>query len=296
MSDTITEHFKAQYSDGIELLSQQMSEETRSAVTVMDMMGKKKSPVDQLGSFKLQRKQGRSTEIPIVSANHKRRWLTSIKEHGRDFIDESDILQTLVDPSNAYTDGFAAAAARTLDKTVIDGMLGTNYVGEEGTTAVQFPSSQVIGDGAAHLNFNLLKEGVRLLKSRHALRKGDTVYLGLNAYQEDKFINTTEVKSSDFTQKRVIDAGGVDEFYKVKFLYLEDLEENDLERMLPKSGTTRSLPLWVKRKVVLGIRQDAYGRVAWDSNRESWQVSGGIDCGATRTEEVGVVRIDVLEN
>lgn len=296
MSDEIANLYKLQYADGLSLVAQQLTSTLRGACTPVDMAGESKAFADFMGTVRLQKKQGRNTDTPIVGAEFKRRWIHSDRFIGGDYIDEVDKLKALVDPTNTYTQAFAAAAARAYDRSFVEGVLGTNYVGEKGTTPVTLPASQVVGDGTGLLTFELLKTAVKKLKQKHAIQKGDTVHLAWNAHHEDKFINSTEVKSSDFTTKRVIDMGGVDEFYRVQMHLLEDEDESDEGRMLPLTSTKRSLILWVPRFVNEGIRQDTFGDVSWDHKKRSYYVDGGIDVGHSRAQEVGVVRIDVLES
>lgn len=296
MSQEIPTHFVDNYSTGIELLAQQMTSATRSAIRVRGMRGKKMSD-DQIGVVKMQPRGARHADIPTVDTPHRRRWVTARDYHIRDFIDEYDKLMVLNDPTNGYSQAFAASAARQFDYNVVQGMLGTNYTGEEGTTPVTFPATQIVDAGGA-TGFTLpkLKEAVRILKTNNAIMPGDELHCFWTARQEEEFIDTNEVKSSDFNTTKVLVEGGVNEFYKVTFHLLEDVEDSDEGRMLPKSGTTRQCPLFCKSGVLAGERKPAYGRIAWIDERESWQVSAGLSMGATRLQEKKITRIDVLEN
>ncbi|WP_022729773.1 phage capsid protein [Fodinicurvata sediminis] len=296
MSEDITTAFVQQYSDGITLLAQQESEETRKAITLYPNMKAEKTSFDQVGLVKMQPRGGRHADIPSVDTPHKRRWLIPTAFHARDFIDEFDQLQMLTDPTNAYTQAFAAAAARTFDKAVIDGALGTNYVGKDGVTQIELPSSQKIAVGGTGFTLDKLKQAVRILKSNHALMKGDELHCFWTARQEEEFIDTTEVKSSDFNRNKVMVDGGVDEFYRVRFHLLEDVDDTEDGRMLPKDGNTRSIPLFTKSGIRYGEPKPPYGNVAWLPEKESWQVSGGVMVAACRDDERKVVQIDVDES
>jgi len=296
MSDQITTAFVNEYSSGIELVAQQLFQMTHNSVTYLGRMSAKKMDQDQIGAVRLQKKNGRHADIPVVETPHKRRWITAERATARDFIDHADKLQMLTDPTNAYTQAFGAAAARYCDKQIIDAALGTNWTGENGDVAVALPASQKIAVGGTGFTFTKLKQGVRMLRQKHAIQKGDELYCYWTARQEEEFINTTEVKSSDFTKQMVIDAGGVDQFYKVKFIQIEDEDETADGRMLPISGTTRSCVLYAKKHLAYADREAPGGRVAWLDEKEAFQVSGYADMGATRLQEVGVVQIDVVES
>jgi len=295
MSQDIPIHFVQEYSAGLTLLAQQLSTQSRSAVRVRPMRGKKMSD-DQIGVVKMLPRGARHADIPTVDTPHRRRWVTARDFHIRDFIDEFDKLQVLTDPTNGYSQAFAAASARQFDKTVIDAILGTAYTGEEGTTAVTLPAGQTVAAGGNGFTYDKLRQAVRVLKTNNAVMPGDEIHCFWTARQEEEFIDTQEVKSSDFNTRKVLVDGGVDEFYRVAFHLIEDVEDTDDGRMLPKSGTTRSCPLFCKSGVLVGERKPAYGRIAWLDERETWQVSAGLSVGATRLQEKNVVRIDVVES
>ena len=108
MSDFITEHFINEYSAGIALTAQQMMAMTRSAVIERPMHSKKQA-VDQVGQIELMKKTTRNADIPILDVPHPRRWISATPYWGAEFINESDVLQTLNDPSNASTQAFASS-------------------------------------------------------------------------------------------------------------------------------------------------------------------------------------------
>ena len=295
MSNQITDSFVDQFSTGITMLSQQMSSSLRGSVSIMAMTAKKMS-FDQVGAIRLQEKMSRHADIDQTEVPHKRRWVSARPYWARDFIDESDTLELLNNPTNAYTQAFAAAAARRFDRVTINGLLGENLTGEDGDEKVALPAAQIIADGGTGFTFAKLKKGVRMLRSKNALNlPGDTIHIALTAKQEEEYIDQNEVKSRDFTMMKVIDDGGVTRHYRVNFHYIEDEDESPEGVIIPKTGNVRSLPMWVRSGAVVGMRKDAYGRVAWLDQGEKWQVSGGINMGASRREEVKVVQIDVQE-
>ena len=134
MSDQVTTFNFESYSRGISILSQQLSEATRTAVIEETMSGKR-GFFDQVGAVQMQAKVGRAVDIPVVNTPHARRSVTALDRQIRDFVDEFDKLKVLNDPTNAYSLAFAAAAAREVDKIVIGAALGTAYRGRGGRDA-----------------------------------------------------------------------------------------------------------------------------------------------------------------
>lgn len=307
MSQQITVSFIDQFSQGIRMLSQQMTSRTREAC-VHEPLNAKKKAVDQVGIIHLVEGATRHAEIEQVETPHKRRWVTARLARARDFIDEADKLELLNDPTNAYTQAIAGAAARHWDRKLIGrpgelgGLLGDNLIGEEGDTKVSLPigtpNVNQVGDGSAYLSFAMIKTGVRILRSRNALNlPGDTIHFATNAYQEDKYIDDNKVSNRDFTMKVVVDEGGINQHYRVKFHYLEDVDASPMGQLLPRPATDqRYNVMWVRSGAMMGVRKDAYGRVAWLHERESFQVSGGINIGSTRLEEKKVVPFLVKED
>jgi hypothetical protein len=293
MSDQITTFNYESYSRGIAVLSQQLSEMTRQAVMEESMSGKR-GFFDQVGAVAMQAKTGRAVDIPVVATPHARRSITALDYYIRDFVDEFDKLKILNDPTNAYSQAFGAASARQIDKVVINAALGTAYTGEEGSTAVALPSTQKIAAGGTGFTLAKLQQAVRMVKSANALLPGDAVHVFWTARQEESFINTTEVKSSDFNNQKVLVEGALRSFYGCNFHRIEDVSA--AERILPLVSTTRSCVLWVKSGMKLGVWKNTFGRVDYLPERDSWQVMAGLSVGATRMEEVKVVQIDVVES
>lgn len=293
MSDQVTTFNFESYSRGIHLLSQQLSEATRAAVMEESMSGKR-GFFDQVGAVQMQAKVGRAVDIPVVNTPHARRSITALDRQIRDFVDEFDKLKVLNDPTNAYSLAFAAAAAREVDKIVIAAALGTAYSGEEGTTPIVLPSAQKIAAGSTGFTLAKLQQAVTKLKGANAVGAGDSIHVFWTARQEEQFINTNEVKSSDFNNTKVMVEGALSSFYGCNFHRVEDVSAG--ERILPKVSTTRSCIAWVKSGMKLGLWKPPYGRVDYLPERDAWQVMAGLSAGATRMEEVKVVQIDAVES
>lgn len=292
MSDQIPTFNYQAYSSGIAMLSQQLSEATRGTVMEEAMSGKRVF-FDQVGKVRMQAKTGRASDIPVVNTPHARRSVTAKDFYIRDFVDEFDKLKVLNDPTNAYSQAFAAASAREVDKVLIEAALGSAYTGEEGATAVPLPSTQKILAASTGFTLAKLRQSVRMLKESHAVMPGDGIHVFWTARQEEEFINTSEVKSSDFNNQKVMVDGALTYFYGCQFHRIEDVSST--ERILPKASTTRSCVAWVKSGMRLGNWKKAHGRVDYLPERDSWQVMAGLSIGATRMEEVKVVQIDVIE-
>jgi hypothetical protein len=280
------------FSTGVNLLAQQMVSKTEQAVTVKSEQGKRVS-FDRVGATVMPEKVGRAAEIAVVDTTHDRRWCTNKNYAVRDFVDEFEKLDVLNDPTNAYSVAMAAAAKRRKDKVVIDAALGTAYGGEDGTTAIPLPAAQKIAAGGTGFTLAKLLQARRIIRGANAEIPGDTLHVFYTSWQEEAFINTNEVKSSDFNRDKVMVSGELDFFAGTYFHRIED--DPKLGAILPWASNTRSCVMFLKSGVILNNRKPVYGRVSFQDTREAWQVMAAQSIGAVRDEEVKVVQIDVVE-
>lgn len=294
MSDQIATAYSQKYATGIELLAQQMTSATQGTCREEGTTGSKREFFDQVGRVKMQPKTGRAVDVPIVNTPHARRSVTALDRYMRDFIDEFDKLKVLNDPSNTYAEAGVAAGMRERDLIFINAALGTAYTGEDGTTAVPLPSAQKIAAGGTGFTLTKHKQAVRMLKSANIIMPGDKIYCLWTAKQEEEYINSTEVKSFDYNNQKVMVDGQLTYFYGTYFRRVEDTETAG--DMLPKVSTTRTCVFYVSRAMLRYTWKPVAGKVEWIAERQAYQVYTGMSEGCTRMQEVGVVQADVVEN
>lgn len=293
MSVEITTAFRQEYKSGIEMLVQQMSSKMREAVRV-ETVSSKRAFFDQIGAVAATEATERHGDTQYVNTPHKRRSVATKTYRVADLIDVPDMIRTLNDPTNAYSQAFAAALNRGIDREIATAAIGTAYTGESGTTSVALPSSQQIAAGGTGFTLAKLREAMTKFKGNNAIMPGDELYVAWTSAQEEEFMDTSEVKSVDFNTQRVLVNGGIEGFYGFKFIRLEDAADGVL---LPKVSTTRSCFAWCKSGVLLGMGQDITAKIdPIPSKNYSVQVYASMDIGATRMQEEKVVQIDVVES
>ena len=293
MSVEITTAFRQEYKSGIEMLVQQMSSQMRGAVRE-EAISSKRAFFDQVGAVAATEATERHGDTQYVSTPHKRRSVAAKTYRVADLVDVPDLIRTLNDPTNAYSQAFAAALNRAIDREIATAALGTAYTGETGTNAVTLPSGQKIAAGGAGFTLAKLRSTMKLFKANNAIMPGDDLYVAWTSAQEDEFMDTNEVKSVDYNTQKVLVSGGVEGFYGFKFIRLEDAADGTL---LPKSGSTRSCFAWAKSGVLLGLGQDITARIDPLPNKNyAVQVYASMDIGATRMQEEKVVQIDCVES
>lgn len=295
MSAQVETHYRKVFKSGIEMLVQQMSSHLRDAVRVETDIGKE-AYFDQIGAVAARRGRSRHSDTQYVETPHKRRRVATVPYDVADLIDKPDRVRVLNDPTNAYSMAFAAALKRGMDREIAAAAIGTAYAGEDGTTAVALPSSQIITAGGTGFTLTKLEDAMEKFKANNAIMPGEEaeMYVAWTSAQEREFIDTTEVKSVDYNTQKVLVSGRVDGFYGFKFIRLEDANDGVL---LPKVSTTRKCFAWVKSGLLLAINEDITAEVDRLPNKNySTQVFASMDIGATRMQETKVVEIDCVES
>lgn len=294
-------HFVQEYKAGLEMVCQQLSSATREATTPTTVQGERAS-FDEIGSVSMQPRGGRATDLPRVETPNTRRWLSHDAFAVSDYVDKLDTVRMLNNPTSSIVQAFGAAAARQIDKTVFTAALGTVYTGKDGTTPVVLPSAQKIAQGGTGFTYAKIRELVRRLRQRNALMKGDTIHVYMTSKQEEQLIDTAEMKSSDYNNKKVLVNGGLDgdDFYACHFHVVDDHFDESagtVSYMLPWASAnsgTRSCIAWVKSGIKLAVPV-MDGEVVWDPKKYSTFVSAVLDLGAYRANDRKVIQIDCLE-
>jgi Phage capsid protein len=297
MSVEITTAFVNEYKSGIEMLVQQMSSVLRSAVRVEPVTGKKSS-FDQVGVVGAKKRTSRHADTPRVDTPHRRRWVTTGKYEVSDLLDEDDKIRVLNDPTNAYSETFAAAMARAMDMEVSAAALGTSVTGEDGEINVALPAGNIILAAATGFTLAKVKEASRRLKAGNAVDGRRKLHIAWTSFQENEFVDTPEVKSIDFNTQKVLMQGGVNEFYNFTFHRMEDWtdELGNLNRIIPKPAGERQCFAWVEDGLLLAIAKDITGRISeLPTKSYSVQPYYCMQIGATRMQEPKVIQINCIE-
>ena len=200
-------------------------------------------------------------------------------------------------PVSKTIEGLQAAAGRRMDDVMISAFLDTNYVGEDGMTAVPFKESQQIAvdhvdsgtKGASNLTVAKLRAALQLFEENEAWNQdapqfGDQLVIAVTSSQIMSLLRETEVSSYDFNNVKALVEGKIDTFMGFKFIRTQ---------RLPKAEDgTRSCLAWVKSKAQFGIWNDFKVKLSVrDDMEEALQIRAKFACGATRLQEEGFVKI-----
>lgn len=289
MSFQVTTHFVQQYSTNIQLLLQQKGSKLRDAVTVNSYVGKAAKAVEQVGAVEPVKNQSRHSDTPLISTPADARWVYPNDYDWADLIDDQDKLRMLIDPTSTYVQNGVYALGRAQDKEIIAGLFGSSNTGENGSTAIAFPSSQqvaaTVGSSAATgLNIAKLREAKKKLMAANVDIDNDPLYVAITAAEHDALLNEAQVISMDYNAKPVLVDGKVTSFMGFEFIHTELLTTDE--------NGYRRIPVWAKSGMHLGMWNDIKTSIdRRPDKRNAYQVYVTGTYGATRLEEKKVVEI-----
>jgi hypothetical protein len=286
MSNQITTAFVQQYSNNVQMLSQQKGSLLRSAVDVETVTGKN-AFFDQVGSALAVKRTTRHADTPQMDTPHARRRVSLVDYEYADLIDNQDKIRTLIDPTSAYASAAAYALGRAQDDEIIAALSGTAYTGETGSTATALPSSQKITEGGT--------DGLTIAKLRSAKEILDAAsvdpsiarYIAVSPKQITDLLGTTEVTSSDFNSVKALANGEVNSFLGFNFI---------VSNRLTSAASKRLCLVWAMDGCKMAIGQDLMTRIDERADKGyAHQVYVCQSLGATRMEEDKVVTIEAHE-
>ena len=286
MSNQITTAFVQQYSNNVQMLSQQKGSLLRSAVDVETVVGKN-AFFDQVGSALAVKRTTRHADTPQMDTPHARRRVSLVDYEYADLIDNQDKIRTLIDPTSSYASAAAYALGRAQDDEIIAALSGTAFTGETGSTATALPSSQKITEGGTNgLTIAKLRSAKEILDAA-SVDPSIARYIAVSPKQITDLLGTTEVTSSDFNSVKALANGEVNSFLGFNFI---------VSNRLTSASSKRLCLVWAMDGCKMAIGQDLMTRIDERSDKGyAHQVYVCQSIGATRMEEEKVVTIQAHE-
>lgn len=298
MSQFVTTAFVQQYSTNIAMLLQQQGSRLRGAAMEHGFVGKAATVVEQFGAVTPVKNLARHSDTPLISTPQDRRWVYPTDYDWADLIDSQDKLRMLIDPTGPYTQAGVMAMGRAMDDEIINGFFGTNNTGENGTTAVTFPSGQIVAAnvGASAntgLNVAKLRAAKKLLMQAEVDIDNDQLFVAITAQQHDNLLNEVQAISLDYTDRPVLVEGRIRSFMGFNFIHSERIPGGPSYAGSVNTGGLYYVPCWAKSGLALGMWNDVQASVdKRPDKRNSWQVYVTATVGACRTEEKRCVQIN----
>lgn len=285
----LPEHYQTDFADNWMHLVQQKESRLEGKTLRVTVNGKERT-FSQLGKSKMRLITTRNGKtIPSNTAMAKR-WLRPKGYDEVTYIDEFDdvALGELPKPESEHVQSHAYAAKRTMDEVLIAAMEGTAYIGEDGTTAVDVPSSQkvVVNYGGSNVGMTLAK----LLRAKYILDANevdmDGRYMVVSAQQIfDMLKDVEEVQSADYNSVKSLVDGTLTRFGGFDWVVTELLT-------LDSSTDVRTCIAYQRSGVVLGMSKEKKVKISTrDDLNETIQIRTVMGLGATRLEEEKVVLV-----
>ncbi len=286
MSSQITTAFVQQYSNNVQMLSQQKGSLLRNAVDAETIVGKN-AFFEQVGQATAQKRVSRHSDTPQIDTPHSRRRVSMVDYEYADLIDKQDQVRTLIDPTSSYAQAAAFALGRAMDDEIITAVSGTAFSGETGSTSVVLPSAQKITESGT--------DGMTIAKLREAKEKFDSAsvdpsiprYIVVGPKQISDLLGTTQVTSSDFNTIKALANGEINSFLGFNFI---------TSNRLSIASSKRLCLAFAMDGIKLALGQDIMTRIDERSDKGyATQVYVCMTMGATRMEEEKVVTIEAHE-
>ena len=290
MSSQITTAFVEQYSANVQMLSQQMGSQLRSAVDVESITGKN-AFFEQVGSRAAVLKTSRHADTPQLDTPHARRRVSLDDYVWADLIDDVDKVRMLIDPTSSYAKAAAAAMNRAIDDVIITALGGTAFTGTSGGTSTVLPAASKFATSNQSDGLTIAK--LLAAKKRFDLQSVDPSiprYIVCGPQQISDLLATTEIKSSDFNTVKALAQGDIDSFLGFKFITSNRLS-------LDATNTDDRLCFaFTQDAIKLAIGKDITAKIDERNDKNySTQVYYCMSVGATRMEEVKVFQIPCNE-
>tara|TARA_R100000329_G_scaffold83266_3_gene70748 strand:+ start:3670 stop:4533 length:864 start_codon:yes stop_codon:yes gene_type:complete len=286
MSSQITTAFVEQYSNNVQMLSQQKGSLLRDKVDSETVQGKN-AFFEQIGSVTAQVRSSRHAPTPQLDTPHARRRVSLADYEFADLIDDQDKVRTLIDPTSSYAQAAAFAMGRAMDDVIISAATGTSFTGVSGGTSTALPGTQAITESGT--------DGLTIAKLRNAKRIMDLNsvdasiprYIVVSPRQIDDLLGTTSVTSADFNTVRALVTGEVNTFMGFQFI---------VSNRLSIASSKRLCFAYAQDGIKLALGKDVMSRI--DERADvgyATQIYYCMSIGATRMEEEKVVSIQAHE-
>ena len=286
MSSQITTAFVQQYSNNVQMLSQQKGSLLRNAVDAETIVGKN-AFFEQVGQATAQKRVSRHSDTPQIDTPHQRRRCSMVDYEYADLIDKQDQVRTLIDPTSSYAQAAAFALGRAMDDEIISAISGDAFSGETGSTTVPLPAGQKITEsGTAGLTIDKLREAKEKFDSA-SVDPSIPRYIVVGPKQISDLLGTTQVTSSDFNTVKALANGEISSFLGFNFI---------TSNRLSIASSKRLCLAFAMDGVKLALGQDIMTRIDERSDKGyATQVYVCMTMGATRMEEEKVVTVEAHE-
>ncbi len=286
MSNSIPVHYAQLFTDGIQLEQQQLQSRLQSAVRVEPVTNGDRAFFDKMSPAAMTARAGRHTDTVLTDTTHTRRMVVTSTFDKADMVDIRDEVRVLNSPVNAYTQTYAAAANRNKDQIIIDQFFATAASGAAGAGTEAHPASHQIASNSEGMTLAKIVQARQILMESE-VDMNETLFMVVKAEQIADILNDGTITSNDYNSVRLLMAGDIDSFMGFQWIHTE---------LLGLTSTDTACCAFARNSMLLGIATDSTADISRRPDKNNGlQVSMTQDIGATRMDEVGVVRIACQE-
>ena len=296
-SAAVERHFIDYFSEMVMDLAQQKVSKLVPYVMQESVTGEIASIGQQYGEVEGQVVGSRFGDTPENHVERERRWVVPVDFDIATPIDKFDMLRLNHDTINPIARAQASEIGRFMDRLIIEGLLGTNKTGQDGSTSTAFDTSnQVIAAGATGLTVAKLRQTREIFLKNDIDLDGVTIPMVISPDQLTSLLTETEVTSSDYNSVKALVNGAVDTFMGFKFIVSTRIPgagnyKAVKQTITPGTGEDYAIA-WIPDGAAIGMWKnqvtDIYQR---RDKRSNWEAYTCITMGATRMQEEKVVRI-----
>ena len=278
------------YNDTLDVLAQQLQSRFVGKVRMENKPGKK-TAFDRVGSVDATARSGRYPDTAVTNTPFSRRWATLTIYDIYDLVDTMDDVQHNVDIKAAIPRRQVSALARAIDDLVITNAFGSADSGEDGGTAVTFPSSQDIAVDYESSGTNTGLTIPKLIAAKELFGANEVdeddpmnkLYIAVSAHQLSNMLSTTQVTSADYNSVKALVNGDINTFLGFEFVRTE---------RLPATSNVRACLAWAQSGLVLNMPVPIRGSINIRADKSNaWQMGAELAISSVRMEEEKVVRI-----
>lgn len=285
----ITQVQKVGFANGLTHALQQKKSKLEGLVRVVEQTGKETS-VDRIGAAKPVKKKGRYPATPYIPTPFDRRWIMSDMYHWADLVDDDDKLRMIDDPTSDLALAAERGMQRIKDDVIIEAAWADVPAGEKSTDGVvSFPPTQIIPNAAAGLTFDKINLAREMLDEAQVDEDDPRIWV-CTAQQITNLLNEPKATNADYTTVRHIQEG------KFEGTWMGFLWITVPAAKLPKIGQTRMNLAYTKSSLCMCKPKDITSKIDQLPERSYvTQLYAEMRIGACRTEEQGVLKIEVQE-
>lgn len=286
--------YTQQYTSATELVAQQLRPRLSVLFSQMTAVGQAAVMAQFIDVGEAEDRNELYTPMNASPANHTRPWVYPVNCDKPVLFDTIEQMQMSANPTSDYVQGIVAAINRKMDGEAVRAFFAARQVGQSGATTEAFDTanrviSVDVGGTASGLN---VEKCQALLESMRSTEVGvdddEVINIAISPKQERNMMNEIEVLSSDFTMKRLMDAGTMvgSGYLKVNWV---------LTNKFTLDGTGyEQVPAWTQKGMGFctwngGISTRVSQRN--DLRGEPWQAYGQGHYGAVRRDEKRVWQI-----